>query len=211
MSQEFSIVGNLLLKVDGAEAGLNKLKNSLSKLEMPKGLENSFKKSFSNLDGLFEKYKAQLKDGFNTKGDVSSFAKTGKQIEAEYDKISAAVTKLTGKEVSLKVDLSAIQKAEKELEKLIVQRDKLTKDIKGGLGLTKMFEAMQASDVGRRGTKVFDASNVLQTSLGRGDLEKARTDVETLISELNRMSEARKQALEARTGTSFNDIIFSLL
>ncbi|MBR3120944.1 MAG: phage tail tape measure protein [Oceanobacillus sp.] len=210
MGQEFSIVGNLLLKVDNAEAGLNKLKSSLSKLEIPKGLDSSLKKSFSNLDGLFAKYKAQLQDGFNTKADVSSFAKTGKQIEAEYDRISAAVTKLTGKEISFKMDLSSIQTAERQLENLITKKEELTKNIKGGLGLNKMLEAMQASDVGRRGTKVFDASNMLQVSLGRGDLEKARTDVEGLISELNRMSEARKQALEIRTGTSFSNIIDTL-
>ena len=47
MSQQIDIVANLLMKVDGAEAGLNKLRNSLSKLKMPEGLENSFKKSFS--------------------------------------------------------------------------------------------------------------------------------------------------------------------
>ena len=35
MAQQIDIVANLLMKVDGAEAGLNKLKNSLSKLKMP--------------------------------------------------------------------------------------------------------------------------------------------------------------------------------
>ena len=81
MSQEFNIVGNLLLKVDGAEAGLNKLKNSLSKLEMPKGLENSFKKSFSSLDDIFARYKKQLEKGFDTKADVSNITKIGKELE----------------------------------------------------------------------------------------------------------------------------------
>ena len=203
----FNIVGNLLLKVDGAEAGLNKLKNSLSQLKMPANLDSSLKKSFSNLDGLFAKYKAQLKDGFNTKGDVTSFAKTGRQIEAEYDKISATISKLTGKEISFKADLTAIHNTEKELERLITLKEKLSQNIKGGLGLSDYLQAMQASDVGRKGTKVFDASNILQTSLGRGDIEKAKADVESLISELNRMSDVRKKALESRTGLSMVEII----
>ena len=203
----FNIVGNLLLKVDGAEAGLNKLKNSLSQLKMPANLDSSLKKSFSNLDGLFAKYKAQLKDGFNTKGDVTSFAKTGRQIEAEYDKISATISKLTGKEISFKADLTAIHNTEKELERLITLKEKLSQNIKGGLGLNDYLKAMQASDVGRKGTKVFDASNILQTSLGRGDIEKAKADVESLISELNRMSDVRKKALENRTGLSMVEII----
>ena len=210
MAQQIDIVANLLMKVDGAEAGLKKLQNSLSQLKMPDNLDASFKKSFSNLDGLLAKYKAQLKDGFQTKGDVTAFAKTGKQIEAEYDKISAAISKLSGKDVKLKIDLTAIHNAEKEIEKLVSQKEQLNKDIKGGLGLNDFLKAMQASDVGRRGTKVFDASNMLQTSLGRGDIEKAKSDVEGLISELNRMSVARKQALEARTGTSFDNIITTL-
>ena len=58
--QQIDIVANLLMKVDGAEAGINKLKNSLSKLKMPEGLENSFKKSFANLDTLFARYKSQV-------------------------------------------------------------------------------------------------------------------------------------------------------
>ena len=159
----FNIVGNLLLKVDGAEAGLNKLKNSLSQLKIPANLDSSLKKSFSNLDGLFAKYKAQLKDGFNTKGDVTSFAKTGRQIEAEYDKISATISKLTGKEISFKADLTAIHNTEKELERLITLKEKLSQDIKGGLGLNDYLKAMQASDVGRKGTKVFDASSIERT------------------------------------------------
>ena len=210
MAQQIDIVANLLMKVDGAEAGLKKLQSSLSQLKMPDNLDASFKKSFSNLDGLLAKYKAQLKDGFQTKGDVTAFAKTGRQIEAEYDKISTAISKLSGKDVKLKVDLTAIHNAEKEIEKLVSQKEQLNKDIKGGLGLNDFLKAMQASDVGRRGTKVFDASNMLQTSLGRGDIEKAKSDVEGLISELNRMSVARKQALEARTGTSFDNIITTL-
>ena len=39
MAQQIDIVANLLMKVDGAEAGINKLKSSLSKLKMPEGLE----------------------------------------------------------------------------------------------------------------------------------------------------------------------------
>ena len=209
-NNSFNIVGNLLLKVDGAEAGLNKLKTSLSQLKLPANLDSGLKKSFSNLDGLFAKYRAQLKDGFNTKGDVTNFAKTGRQIEAEYDRISAAISKVTGKEINLKVDLAAVQNAEKEIERLVSLKEKLSQNIKGGLGLNDYLKAMQASDVGRRGTKVFDASNMLQTSLGRGDITKAKADVESLISELNRMSEARKQALEAHTKVAFSQIIADL-
>ena len=210
MAQQIDIIANFIARTNNAEAGINKLKNSLNQLKIPANIDADLKKSFSNLDGLFARYKSQLENGFKTKGDVSAFAKTGKQIEAEYDRISAAITKLTGKEISFKTDLTAIQNAEKEVEKLIAQKEKLAQDIKGGLGLTDFLKAMQASDVGRRGTKVFDASNMLQASLGRGDIEKASADVERLISELNRMSEARRKALEERTGTSLGNIIEEL-
>ena len=46
MPQQIDIVANLLMKVDGAEAGINKLKSSLSKLEIPKGLENGLNKNY---------------------------------------------------------------------------------------------------------------------------------------------------------------------
>ena len=206
MGQEFSIVGNLLLKVDGAEAGLNKLKNSLNQLKMPANLDSNLKKSFSNLDGLFAKYKAQLKDGFNTKADVSNFTKTGKQIEVEYDRISATITKLTGKEISFKTDLTAIHNVEKELEKLVAQKEKLISDTKSGLGLTDLLENIRKFSGGSR-THAYNKSNILETSLGRGDLQKAKEDVKELINALENMSAKKRDALETKTGMSMAEII----
>ena len=60
MAQQIDIVANLLMKVDGAEAGINKLKSSLSKLKLPDGLDKNLTKSFANLDGIFERYRNQL-------------------------------------------------------------------------------------------------------------------------------------------------------
>ena len=125
--QQIDIVANLLMKVDGAEAGINKLKNSLSKLKMPEGLENSFKKSFANLDVIFARYRSQVEKGFSTKADVTNFAKTGKALDAELDRISKHFTELTGKQVDFKINNAEITKTEQELEKLITQRNELAK------------------------------------------------------------------------------------
>ena len=126
MAQQIDIVANLLMKVDGAEAGINRLKSGLSKLKLPDNLDKNLLKSFTNLDGIFERYRNQLNKGFQTKGDVTGFAKIGKELDSEMSRISKYMTELTGKQIDFKVNSEPIKKAEQELEKLLQQQQKLT-------------------------------------------------------------------------------------
>ena len=90
--QQIDIVANLLMKVDNAEAGINKIKNSLSQLKIPNNLDNSFKKSFANLETIFARYRSQVEKGFNTKTDLSAFNKTSRAMDAELTRISKHFT-----------------------------------------------------------------------------------------------------------------------
>lgn len=169
MSQQFDIVGNLLLKVDGAEAGLNKLKSSLSKLTLPKNIDSGLKKSFSNLDELFARYKAQLKDGFQTKSDVSAFTKTAKAINTEYDKISQKLNQLNNTNVTFNVKSDAIKEAEKNLNHLLETKNKLIKDTESAIGgdLAKITKA------GSRSANAKDLANQLGVAINNGEMQKA--------------------------------------
>lgn len=201
---------DVIAKVDGAIGGINKIKNTLQGIKMPPKLSADLEKSFSNLSGLFERYKDQVKNGFNTKGDVSSFAKTAKQIDNEVDRLSRNLHKLTGEKLSLNIETDKLKTAQGELTKLIAQKEKLMSDIKGSFGLDNYFKAFKDSSVGRRGTKINDAANVMQTSLQRGDLLKALEDVKTLEAEYNRMSQIRKDAFAKLTGVSGDTAIQQL-
>ena len=202
MSQEFSIVGNLLLKVDGAEAGLNKLKNSLSKLEMPKGLENSFKKSFSSLDDIFARYRKQLEKGFDTKGDVSNITKIGKELDVELTKVSNHLTKLTGEKVDLKVDTVKVQQATKDLEKLLEEKRQLGQEAlkinidtsKDGINNIKTILQEFQRVVGD--TKAGNAVGNALFHLDLGDLPKALNYLREAEANLSRIGDKKRKAFD---------------
>ena len=202
MSQEFNIVGNLLLKVDGAEAGLNKLKNSLSKLKMPEGLENSFKKSFSNLDTILARYKSQVEKGFDTKADVTAFAKTGKALDAELNRISKHFTELTGKEINFRVNSDEITQTEKELQKLIEQKEQLGKDslkfnIEGAKDGYKDIESLlnKLKEVGEKTKTGEYASNALDF-LKTGNIQGAVAQLDKAAVSCKRFGEEKQKAFQ---------------
>ena len=196
MAQQIDIVANLLMKVDGAEAGINKLKSSLSKLKLPEGLENSFKKSFSNLDTLFAKYRSQVEKGFDTKGDVTAFNKTSKALDAELTRLSKHFTELTGKEINFKVKSDNIIQAEKQLEKLVEQKNQLGKEslkfeIKGGKDglkdietlLQKLQSVAGKTKTGEYAGKALDFLKVGNIQAAVGQLDKASASFKRLKQE----------------------------
>lgn len=214
--QEFNIVGNLLLKVDSAEAGLNKLKNSLSKLEMPKGLENSFKKSFSNLDDVFARYRKQLEKGFDTKADVSNITKIGKELDSELTKVSNNLTKLTGEKVDLKIDTEKVKQATKDLEVVLEQKRKLGQEAlefkintdKTGIDNVKtvLQEFQRVIGDTKAGNKVGEAL----LSLDNGDLPKTLSLLKEAEANLGRIGEKKRTAFSA-TGFTFEGALEAVI
>ena len=217
MAQQIDIVANLLMKVDGAEAGINKLKNSLSKLKMPEGLENSFKKSFANLDTLFARYKSQVEKGFNTKGDVTAFNKTSKALDAELTRISKHFTELTGKEINFKVKSDDIIRTEKELEKLIEQKAQLSKEslkfeIKGGKDGFKDIESIllklkEAAGRTKTGENIGGALDFLKT----GDVQTAISLLEKASVSVKRFKQEKQDAFKSETGFDMSNILATMI
>ena len=208
MAQQVDIIANIITKVDGAEAGINKLKSSLSKLKIPDGLDKNLTKSFANLDGIFERYRNQLNKGFKTKGDVTAFAKTGRELEAELSKVSHYMTELTGKKVDFKVNSEPIKQAEKELAKLIELQQKLTNtalnfkvDGAKGQSIQSLLEGIK-KEAGN--TKAGKAANAALANLQMGDVEGAKAKVEEVITAYKRLGDEKKKAEVAGSGLNIS-------
>ena len=216
MAQEFNIVGNLLLKVDGAEAGLNKLKNSLSKLEMPKGLENSFKKSFSNLDDIFARYRKQLEKGFDSKTDVSNITKIGKELDSELTKISNHFTKLTGEKIDFKIDTAPVQQAKKDLEEVLEKRRQLVQEklefkIESPKeGIDNIKQLLQEFQRVTGDTKAGRAAGNALFQLETGDIEKAISFLREAENNLNRIGDKKKETFSS-TGFTFGGALETII
>ena len=203
MAQQFDIVGNLLLKVDGAEAGVNKLRNSLSKLKLPNNIDSDLKKSFSNLDGLFSKYKSQLQNGFKTKTDVSGFTKTAKEINAEYDKITKKISQLNNTNVTFNIKNDSIVAAEKNLNKLLETQKKLTQDTKSSIEK----ELAAVTKAGSRSTNVKDISSQLSTAINTGDMQKAVELAQQLKTKMVELKSAQTSWAKSGSTISLSDTL----
>ena len=125
---EFNIIGNLKLRVDDAESDIKKLQSSISKLKIPADFGAKFTKSFSNLEGIFSRFKTQLDAGFNSKADVSNITKITKEMDTELGKLSHLFKEITGKTIDFKVDSSKIVEAQNRLKEFIEQKNRLAKE-----------------------------------------------------------------------------------
>ena len=125
---EFNIIGNLKLRVDDAESDIKKLQSSISKLKIPADFGAKFTKSFSNLEGIFSRFKTQLDAGFNSKADVSNITKITKEMDTELGKLSHLFKEITGKTIDFKVNSSEIVDAQNKLDKFVERKNKLAKE-----------------------------------------------------------------------------------
>lgn len=208
--QQIDIVANLLMKVDGAEAGINKLKNNLSRLKLPDNIDKGLTKSFTNLEGIFERYRNQLSKGFNTKGDVSTFVKTGKELEIELNKVSKYMTELTGKQVDFKVNSEPIKKAEQDLERLLQKQKQLINTtlslkIEGASGSNSIEEILKDIQKIAGSTNAGKAAGAALANLQMGDLEGAKAKIEEVINSYKRLGQTKRDAMVADTGLNISD------
>lgn len=215
--QQIDIVANLLMKVDGAEAGINKIKSSLSKLKLPEKLDSSFKKSFSNLDTIFTRYKNQMEKGFNTKADINAFSKTSRALDTELTRISKQFTELTGKEINFRVKSDEVKRVEKELQSLLDKRDQLSKqslkfEIKGGKSGLKDIETLlqkikEVSGGGKTGQHAESALNFLKT----GDIQSAVAELNRAALGCKKFGEEKQKAFSNKTGFDITTVISKII
>ena len=201
MAQQVDIIANLLMKVDGAEAGIKKVQSSLSRLKMPNDFNQKFTKSFSNLEGIITRFKNQLNSGFNTKGDVSNITKIAKEMDVELSRISKDFKEVTGQTIDFKVNSSELIAAGKKLEELIAKREEIAKksislSIKTESGktgdVTELLKNIQkeagntkAGQYAKEALNAFQTSNITAYTAAVEKLEKAYS---------NLRSEAKKTA-----------------
>ena len=153
---EFNIIGNLKLRVDDAESDIKKLQSSISKLKIPADFGAKFTKSFSNLEGIFSRFKTQLEAGFNSKADVSNITKITKEMDTELGKLSHLFKEITGKTIDFKVDSSKIVEAQDRLKKLVEQKNNLAK------------EALKITvETGGKSAKIEDVLQGIQNKAGK--------------------------------------------
>ena len=218
MAQQIDIIANFIARTNNVETGINRLKNSLNQLKLPTNLENSFKKSFGNLDTILAKYKSQLEKGFNTKTDVSNFTKLGKDLDSELNRIQSNLTKLTGKSIDFKVNTTELVNAEKKLNEVVAAREKLTSsvlklNIDGGSKGSKDIETLltQFGNIAQSSTKAGQSANSALASLQMGNIKEAVQYLRELQATYNNLGKGKKNLFEEQTGMTMKTAIADIV
>ena len=203
MATQVDVLFNARMNVDNAMKGIKEIQQTLGKIQMPKGLESSFEKSFGNLDGLIKKFNDQLNKGVKTKGDVTGLERISNQIENELNRIGADFKKLTGQELKFKIDTTEVKNAREEFRKAVEERDKYaasqaSKKLRGaeGKSTNDLLDAV-ASAAGNNKTKTGQAAIAAKTALNSGDIEEYKKQLAFVEKYFNRLTEGKEKLFKS--------------
>ena len=215
--QQVTVVLDIITKMDKAQTGIRSLQKELQNLKLPKDLDNSFKNSFANLESIMSRYKSQLDKGFQNKNDVTAFAKTGKQLDAELTRLSKSMTELTGKQIDFKVDSSKLKEAERNLQNLINKQNELGKTALGlKVGSTDSVQSLLKELQTTAGnTKAGDAAGAALSKLSTGNIDEALKKIKELEAAYAKLrSDSKKSALfgtdQTNAATTIQNIITAI-
>ena len=76
------------------QSNIQNIQSALKQLKLPESTQNSFKKTFGDLEKELDKYQKLMSNGIKTKGDASALEKSGKNIISLYDKIVNTINSL---------------------------------------------------------------------------------------------------------------------
>ncbi len=95
-------------------SNIQNIQNALKQLKLPNDLQNSFKKTFGDLEKELEKYQKLKAGGFKTNSDATALEKSGKNIVRLYSEIVDKLNSLDGSQLKKAFE----ELGGKEVEKL---------------------------------------------------------------------------------------------
>ena len=94
-NKNITVMLDMLMNTSNVNSGIGQIRQQLKTLKLPSNLQDSFRKSFSDLDDGVSKIQRRLSSGFKTKSDVTGLEKELKDVDniitniiKDYNKIS---------------------------------------------------------------------------------------------------------------------------
>lgn len=183
-SQTFTLNIKALFDASQVTSGAKQIQDIFKNIKLPTNLQSDFNKAFSNLESSVSKVQQKYEQGFKTKGDVSSFEKSFKEMEnaaAQYEKVIQRIQA----EVGTSVDLSKLIKwDDSTLSKLKAVDDEIKRikstlqfNVDGG-PLSKIETALKG--ITSNAPKTVEAVNNFKKALIDGDLQGAEEQLTKL-------------------------------
>ena len=183
-SQTFTLNIKALFDASQVTSGAKQIQDIFKNIKLPSNLQSDFNKAFSNLESSVSKVQQKYEQGFKTKGDVSSFEKSFKEMEnaaAQYEKVIQRIQA----EVGTSIDLSKLIKwDDSTLSKLKAVDDEIKRikstlqfNVEGG-PLSKIEKALDG--IKSHAPKTVEAIENFKKALTDGDLQGAEEQLTRL-------------------------------
>ena len=168
-NKNITVMLDMLMNTSNVNSGIGQIRQQLKTLKLPSNLQDSFRKSFSDLDDGVSKIQRRLSSGFKTKSDVTGLEKELKNVDniitniiKDYNKIGESTINKSLKLENLdefkelQILLADINK-ELSAQKETTAFKKVTKDIQELNKITKANALKQF-------TQAIDTGNIEETS-----------------------------------------------
>ena len=163
-------------------SNVQNIQNALKQLKLPNDLQNSFKKTFGDLERELDKYQKLMAGGFKTKNDATALEKSGNNIIRLYDEVLKKINSLDNTQLKKAFeDLGA-----KEVENLKQKIDELQNSLKSNI----------TSKIGSSFTDLKKSFKDLSTGAENLDKELSKIGNSTLNTFVNNLSSGRLDLAE---------------
>ena len=185
---------------------IQQIQGALGKLKMPEGLKTSFNKTFSELEKETTKYQELLTKGFKTKGDVSTFAKSGNNILRLYDELASKIKSIDNSALkNMFKDLGAeqVQQLKQDFNDLQESlKSKINgKDFASGFksGLQELRNKLKETnkDASELAAKLQKSTfNTFAKNLSEGRLDLAANNLKSIQEQIQALGDAKPPKLQ---------------
>jgi len=167
---------------------VNKFKAQLQGLKLPDKITAKLEKGFDNVESKVTHFQSLLNKGITTKGDFSKLVSSARAADKALVDLKDDVKAIGDKDIQIAVVNSAeIQKAEKELNKIINAGEKLKNfGTSKGTGIISESEVAKIQKLANTSKGLKSKFQDVTSAFKTGDIDQANTAIESLIAHVKR-------------------------
>ena len=174
-NKNITVMLDMLMNTSNVNSGIGQIRQQLKTLKLPSNLQDSFRKSFSDLDDGVSKIQRRLSSGFKTKSDVTGLEKELKNVDNIITNIIKDYNKIGESTINKSLKLENLDEF-KELQILLADINKELSAQKETTAFKKVTQDIQELN------KITKANALKQftQAIDTGNIEEASKALEIL-------------------------------
>ena len=174
-NKNITVMLDMLMNTSNINSGIGQIRQQLKTLKLPSNLQDSFRKSFSDLDDGVSKIQRRLNSGFKTKNDVTGLEKELKNVDNIISNIIKDYNKIGESTINKSLKLESLDEF-KELQILLADINKELSTQKETTVFKKVTQDIQELN------KITKANALKQftQAIDTGNIEEASKALEIL-------------------------------